>query len=248
MLSSVKAAQEELVFVKEECTTLIDQLNRMKNVIPNDHSETFRLLCIPLLYSTWERLFTIGHSLCLRIIRDKFRTAGECPPESRALWLRHAPFFKSFVDVTRGLIELDRELGQSEKIKKMKEKTSKGIYQSTVKMIESLDEWNSLPLNADVSDLVMTYANVNQHVAELNAAIISLEKVSTFSAINFSLLDKLVGLGNVIGHGGNLKAPGEKETDELLEYTKGLISSYSNSLLEWMSMYEDSGKSETNPA
>src|SRR5258706_7229520 len=104
MLSTINSAKEELAFVKQQCIGLIDRLDLMKSEVPVAHIETFRLLAVPLLYSAWERLFSIGHSLCLRVIRSRYTRAGDCPPRSRALWLRKAEFFKGFVDVTRGLL------------------------------------------------------------------------------------------------------------------------------------------------
>ena len=97
MQSTITSAKEELAFIKQQCVDLVDKLDLMKSVVPAAHIETFRLLSVPLLYSAWERLFSIGHSLCLRVVRIRYACAGDCPPSSRALWLRKADFFKGFV-------------------------------------------------------------------------------------------------------------------------------------------------------
>ena len=92
----------------------------------------------------------------------------------------------------------------------------------------------------------MTYANVKEQVVQLNAEAIGLDKCSSFSKVNFASLDKLVALRNDIGHGNIIKAPGEKETDELISYTKQLMTSYADVIEEWIMIQQPLFVPESN--
>lgn len=232
-LDAFVAEIDELVTV--ECVPLLDKIGSLCRQYGRQHNE-IRLMALPMLYSVWERVFSISTAICLRIVRDSYPKAADCPSAVRALWLRKAGFYKGFVDSVRDILELDREDSVLERTRKLNTKINKGSYKLSSKMLEELDSWHSRPLDRSVnlSDILMTYSNVNDGVVALNAEIIGLKEVGAYESVDLGRLGSLVARRNGIGHGAILDAPGERELLELLDYTKDVVINYSLTVKEWI--------------
>ncbi|WP_460104205.1 hypothetical protein [Pseudomonas sp. S2_D10] len=238
-MSSISDYIPEVVYVRDsECLPIIQNVRAIINadVI---NADTIRLMAVPMLYSVWERCFSVWTSICLRSIRENTSRAMDCPPEIRAFWLRKADFFKSFVDVIRDVMELEREDSIFQQTSGLTKKISKGGFHLSSKVLGSLDSWHTQPFSnkQDVKELVLTYSNVNDAVVTVNAEALGLSRMSSYSDLDLSKLGGLVGMRNAIGHGASLTPPGSRELLELLDYTESLIKQYANVVIEWLSTY-----------
>ena len=240
---NAESLREEVVFVREsECFTTIA---RIRELLASDvvHPETLRLMTVPILYSVWERAFSNWTTICLKVVQDNYLKAIDCPPKTRAYWLRKADFFKSFVNSVRDVMELEREDSVFQQTAGFKKKITKGGFNLSSQVLSQLDCWHEKPLFAkDLSSLVITYSNVNDAVVLTNAEAIGLTELASFSKLDLSRLGELVGIRNGIGHGGVLEPPGKRNLDELIDYVERLIQQYSELVVEWITMHEEVAK------
>lgn len=228
----------EVVFVRDqECLPMLNNL-RAVAATGMPHPETVRLMVIPMLYSVWERCFSVWTSICLKVLRESHDRAGDCPPQVRAFWLRKADFFRSFVDTMRDVLELEREDSVFKQASGLKKKITKGGFHLSSRVLRDLDEWHEQPLSQklDVRELVLTYSNVNDAVVAVNAEAIGLDSVPSYAALDLSRLGGLVGMRNGIGHGATMVAPGPREVAELVDYTERLVLQYADVVLEWIEL------------
>lgn len=242
MLSQVAdSLRAEIVAVRDqECLATIASVRNLllSNVA---EPETLRLMSVPILYSMWERAFSGWTAICLRVVQENYPRAIDCPARTRAYWLRKADFFKSFVDSVRDVMELEREDSVFQQASGFKKKITKGGFNLSSEVLLQLDEWHKRPLNAkvDMTNLVVTYSNVNDVVVTTNAEAIGLTALHSFAALDLSKLGELVGIRNGIGHGAILAAPGKRQLDDLITYTESLIVQYSEIVLEWITIHEE---------
>ena len=220
MQYNLKEAKEEITNLKADCLNLLKQVDTYGVKDPSGNREViFRLLAMPIIYSAWERTFTISLSVLLRIVREYSKTAGELSPNLQALWLQKASFFTSF----QASAETNHKPG-------------KGKYKKLTEFLSELDSWRSVPVDTKISldDVVMTFSNVDKKVVELNAIAIGIDQYTAFLAIDLSKLNELVARRNDIGHGGPFNPPQDHEFDELLAYTVKLITDFCEVLISWL--------------
>lgn len=237
----------EIVAVRDqECLATIASVRQL---LLSDvaEPETLRLMTVPILYSVWERAFSGWTAICLRVVQENYARAIDCPAKTRAYWLRKADFFRSFVDSVRDVMELEREDSVFQQASGFKKKITKGGFNLSSQVLSQLDEWHQRPLNAkvDMTNLVVTYSNVNDIVVTTNAEAIGLTELHSFATLDLSRLGELVGIRNGIGHGAILAAPGKRQLDELTAYTESLIVQYSEVVLEWITIHEEPEKEKT---
>lgn len=229
--------REQIVFVRDhECLPTIVRMKSLLQEASHD-PEIKRLMVVPILYSVWERAFSVWTAICLKVAQHQYTTARDCPPALRAFWLRKADFFKSFVDSVRDVMELEREDNQLPQTAK---KITKGGFHLSMQVLTKLDEWHDLPLSAKGSteSLVITYSNVNEAVVATNAGAIGLMELPSFAQLDLTRLSELVGIRNSIGHGGVLNSPGAMQVGELIEYTERLIIQYAVIVNDWIDKAE----------
>lgn len=227
----VAIAIEQIENVKEECRKLQE---RIRNFSPPDehghYSDTFRLIATPMLYSIWERCFTICHAVALRLIRDVTTTAGALAAEQRAVWLLKSPFYNSLVDKLR---DAGRPRADTET---MKAKTKKGEFSILCEFLPELDAWLCAGLNTAINtdELVMKSSNVNPEVVGLNARSIGIDGFDRFKALKFGRLHDLVGQRNGIGHGAIIEPPSNDAFKGLFDFTENLVKDYCAVFIEWI--------------
>lgn len=229
---------KEIEFVRDnECLSTIKSIRTLL-AATNVEGEMLRLMSVPMLYSVWERAFSNWTAISLRVLSQIYSTAASCPPQSRAFWLRKASFFKSFVDAVRDVVELEREDSVFQQNIGFSKKITKGSFVLSSQVLAKLDEWHSKPLalQGNMSELVITYSNVNESVLTLNADAIGLASTGAFKSLDRSKLAQLVGIRNGIGHGASLQAPGVRELDELIDYTEALVGQYALVVIEWINV------------
>ncbi len=231
---------KEVISVREEECFLT--ITNIKTILETEihQKDTLRLMSIPILYSVWERAFSIWTAICLRVIQKNYLKAIDCPPQTRVYWLRKADFFKSFISSIRDILELEREDSAFQQTSGFKKKITKGAFNLSSQVLLELDKWHEQPLSdKDISALVITFSNVNDAVVRTNAEAIGLTKLHSFSKLDLSKLGELVGVRNGIGHGGTLAPPGKRNLDELIIYTENLIKQYSEVVIEWILLHSD---------
>lgn len=239
---SARLLEQEIVFVRDrECLRVIDEISAIL-ASQKFQLDTIRLMTVPILYSVWERSFSSWTAICLRVIQEHYLKASDCPPMARAFWFRKADFFKSFVDTMRDVLELEREDSIFEQSSGFGKKITKGGFNLSSQLLEKMDHWHNSPLEArsGLSSLVITYSNVNESVVRTNAEAIGLDSLTSFQELDLSMLGKLVGIRNGIGHGAILVPPGVLELEELMGYTKKLIQQYADVTIEWINIHIDS--------
>ena len=126
----VASALQQIELTKAECLGLLQQLREFS---PPDekgrYHDTFRLMATPMLYSAWERCFTLCHAIVLRLIRDTANTANVLNVPLKALWLQQEGFYKSFITQLRNQEGTDC-------------KPKKGNFSVLCSFIEKLDDWS----------------------------------------------------------------------------------------------------------
>src|ERR1019366_6114012 len=89
---------EEVERGKHECLALLKQLKEFHPIAEGEpYPSTYRLLVTPMLYSVWERYFTLCHAVGLRLIRESAGVARDLAATERAVWLLHTGFYQSLV-------------------------------------------------------------------------------------------------------------------------------------------------------
>lgn len=220
----ITTATQQINSVKAECNGI---LNKIKEFSPPDsaghYANTFRLIATPMLYSAWERCFTLCHGITLRLIRDLAVKANDLKMPQRAAWLIKSQFYRSFIDKLKNI-----SLTASD--------SSKGEFSLLCEFLLKLENWlnESLDQAIDTDDLVMTFSNVNPKVVEINAQVIGINEFDNFRAIKFGRLHDLVGRRNGIGHGAIVDAPSNDVFVDLIKFTEELVNDYCNVFIEWI--------------
>jgi len=221
--SQIAIAIQEITIVKTDCQGLLNDIKSFSP--PNDegqYNDIFRLIATPMLYSVWERCFTLCHAIAIRTIRDTTVKTNMLSAEERALWLIKAPFYRSMIDQLR--------------TNTPSSKTKKGEYSILSEFLSKFDKWllgePDKTINTD--DLVMTFSNVNPEVVELNARSIGIHDFQKFKDLKLGRLNDLVGQRNDIGHGANIKAPQNEHFLTLLEFTENLVNDYCDIFIVWI--------------
>lgn len=192
-MSPSEGALAEIESTRLECLNLLSRIRDFQ--APTEHNvfdPTFRLIVTPMLYSIWERFFSLCHEVCLRLIRDTAVNPLNLASETRAVWLMHSGFYKSMIDKLRNQAFLTAD-----------EKIKKGHYMVLCKFLAELDDWSRQAMDQSLSteELVMTMSNVNPDVVKVNAKAIGLDESNFFKEIKLGKLHDLVGRRNDIGHG-----------------------------------------------
>lgn len=198
---------------------------------------TFRLIATPMLYSVWERCFTLCHEVSLRLVRDTAPHPMALASTTRAVWLMHTPFYQSMVDKLKSHTAVPAD-----------ERPKKGHFASLCEFLKELETWSSKAIDQNIvtGDLVMTMSNVNPDVVQINARAIGLDETAPFAALKLGKLHDLVGRRNDIGHGAVIEPPSNDNFLELWSFTESLINDYSAAVSDWMK--ERFGKSAEVPA
>jgi hypothetical protein len=225
--SAATTALKEIEHLKHECTGLLQKLRTFHPVTQGDpYPEMYRLLVVPLLYSVWERCFTLCHSIALRLLRDSCATPRSMSASERAVWLIRAPFYQSLIEtITR---QAPRDTDQ---------KPKKSHYSALCDFLAELDGWHSTAFDATIStaELVMTFANVNPVVVEINAKAVGIWQFMESRGIKLGRLHDLVGRRNEIGHGAVIAAPANEDFLALWEFAEALVVEYCDVFHAWIS-------------
>lgn len=220
-------AIHEIELLKKECLKILAE---MKCFCPPDvlgnYPDTYRLIATPMLYSVWERCFTLNHAIALRLIREVTTHPGALRATERAVWLQKSNFYKTYSENFQ-----TRILKES-----VNKKLSKGHFSALSSFLEDLDKWSSEQLDSgiDTEDLVMTFSNVNPEVVELNAKAIGIDSYELFGNISLSRLHELVGRRNEIGHGSLIDPPKNAQFNELWGFTENLVGEYCDVFISWI--------------
>lgn len=220
-------ALAEIKHVKRECLDLFNDLRSFHPVAGGTpYPETYRLLVLPLLYSVWERCFTLCHSISLRLLRGLSPNPQALNVSERAIWLIQAPFYQSLVAKLTIQTPGDRN-----------QKPKRSHFPALCEFLQELDGWhaNAIDASVDTEALVMTFSNVNPEVVELNAKAIGIWDLPALKAIKFGRLNDLVGRRNQIGHGAVIAAPPNSEFVELWDYAENLVQLYCDAFISWIS-------------
>jgi hypothetical protein len=216
-------AAEEVRLVRDDCLGLITGIKAFPSLIRGEpYPEMFRLMATPLLYSTWERCFTLCHAIALKLLRDLAANPAGLTGPARAVWLLRTPFYDS----------LRTHLGSA-----LERSPKRGHYKALCDFIEHLESWSqgAFDRSSDTSDLVMTFSNVNEDVVALNARAIGLDELPDFKLLKLGRLHDLVGRRNDIGHGGTIKPPANETFVELVLFCEWLIDEYCALFIGWIS-------------
>lgn len=225
MSGPAEDALQQISLLRDEC---VDLLNELRIFSPPDingkYSTTFRLIATPMLYSVWERCFTLCHAVGLRFIRDMTLKAIDLDPSQRSIWLLHTPFYKSLTSRLRE--------GFASAPKKIK----KGQFSLLCEFLPKLDEWllNGLDRSIPTDSLVMTFSNVNPDVVELNALALGIADFPQFKSLKLGRLNDLVGQRNDIGHGAVISPPSNDTFQDLWDFTETLITQYCGVFSDWI--------------
>ena len=174
------AAIGEIEHVRKEC---LDFFERLRNFHPaaagTAYPETYRLLALPMLYSLWERCFTLCHSIALRLLRESCANPRAMKASERAIWLIQASFYQSLIAKLTIYTPGDRST-----------KPKRAHFPALCDFLAELDGWFSQPLDTslDTEALVMTFSNVNPEVVELNTTAIGVRDSVAFAQIKLGRL------------------------------------------------------------
>lgn len=227
---SLKEALAEIQHARNECLELIQQLERF--CPPNaagEYPPTFRLIATPMLYSAWERCFTLCNSVALRLIREQTSHAEKLPPNGRALWLQAAAFFKSFSSKVYNAPDLSDAADN-------KRGSKPSRFRALGDFLKELDAWSARPLDPGLAtdELVMTFSNVNPKVVELNADAVGISAFPKFQQLKLGRLNDLVGRRNDIGHGAIIRPPDNSDFCDLKQFTIDTVTAYCNIHTDWL--------------
>jgi hypothetical protein len=227
MASSIVARSvQEIDHTKTECLALLKKLKEFYPISEGDqYPDTYRLLVTPMLYSAWERCFTLCHAIGLRLIRDFAANPQALSTSTRAVWLIRTPFFQSLAS------RLQVQSQQQEE-----RRPQRGQFSALCEFLISFEKWlaNALDPSIVTDELVMRFSNVTQDVVEMNATAIGIADFPRFKEIKFGRLHDLVGRRNEIGHGAIISAPPNENFVDLWNFTERLIISYCEVFTAWM--------------
>ncbi|EMG9189136.1 TPA: hypothetical protein RG680_001595 [Morganella morganii] len=201
-----------------------------------DKEDMFRIISVPMIYSSWEGFFTETMSVCLNTLKLSDREAFRYSAEIRALWLQREPFFSRYIDMIKNIYDADSHRSVLHNAPQIRKKVTKGAFKLTSDVIQHIDIFNKSTLSdCDVSELVMTFSNVNEMVVKVNFDAIGLD----YSSLDLSQLGEVVGLRNSLGHGefkSNIKP---RRFSSIISYVEGLINNLYQCALEWLDRLED---------
>jgi hypothetical protein len=223
--STVARSVEEVEHAKKECLALLEKLREFCPIsIGDQYPDTYRLLVTPMLYSAWERCFTLCHAIGLRLLREFAANPQALTPSARAVWLIQTPFFQSLVSRLQIQTALQEE-----------RRPKRGQFSALCEFLLSFERWLTDGIDPAIAtdELVMTFSNVNQEVVEMNASAIGIAEFPRFKEIKFGRLHDLVGRRNEIGHGAIISAPPNENFVELWDFTERLIHSYCDAFIAW---------------
>jgi hypothetical protein len=178
-----------------------------------------------MLYSAWERCFTLCHAIGLRLLRDFAANPQALATSARAVWLIRTPFFQSLVS------RLQVQTAAQEE-----RRPQRGQFSALCEFLLSFERWLADDIDPAIAtdELVKRFSNVNQDVVEMNAGAIGIAEFPLFKEIKFGRLHDLVGRRNEIGHGAIINAPPNENFVELWDFTESLIISYCDAFTAWM--------------
>jgi hypothetical protein len=225
-MPKLEDALAEIETNRSECLALLGRMRAFHVPAEGEPFDpTFRLIATPMLYSAWERCFSLCHEVALRLMRDSVANPMELTSTTRAVWLMHSPFYQSMIDKLK-----NHAFGAAD------EKPKKGHFASLCEFLAELDTWSGKAIDQNIAteDLVMTISNVNPDVVAINARAIGLDQTAPFNALKLGKLHDLVGRRNGIGHGGVIEPPSNADFKELWAFTESLINEYSAAVSSWM--------------
>ncbi|MCB6146608.1 hypothetical protein LHK12_21050 [Providencia rettgeri] len=201
-----------------------------------DKSSMFRTIAVPMIYSSWEGFFTETISVCLNTLKQLDKEALKYSPEIRALWLQKEPFFSRYTDMIRNIYDIDYHRGVVHDNGQFKKKVTKGAFKLTSSVIQDIDRFNQSVLSdCDVSELVMTFSNVNESVVKTNLEAIGLD----YSSLDLSQLGEVVGMRNSLGHGEFRVNLQPRKFNSLIMYIENLIEALHEATLKWLEDIDD---------
>ncbi|MEZ9199135.1 MAE_28990/MAE_18760 family HEPN-like nuclease [Shewanella sp. 10N.286.54.B9] len=235
---NVTALIGEMAQTKSDSLEILTNIKNIHDVLsasPTNQNlpAEFRKISVPMIYSAWESHFTASIAVCFRALKDINKSANEHSSTIRAIWLQQESFFSKYIDMIKNIYDIDSHKSLSEKMTNMKRKVRKGHFKLTTDVLDSIDTFNSTGLNkqVNVDDLVMTFANVNKVVTEMNMDVIGLDHGS----LDLSQLDALVGLRNAFGHGQFTTNVGKRQFLQMLSYADQLVNGLYQEVEVWLS-------------
>ncbi|CAK2030546.1 putative MAE-28990/MAE-18760-like HEPN domain-containing protein [Vibrio crassostreae] len=238
---NVTALIGEMAQTKSDSIDILTNIKSIDSVLAEattnpSLSPEFRKISVPMIYSAWESHFTASIAVCFRALKDIDKSANEHSSTIRAIWLQQESFFSKYIDMIKNIYDIDAHKSLSEKMANMKKKVKKGHFKLTTDVLDGIDTFNSTGLNkqVNVDDLVMTFANVNKVVTEMNMDVIGLDH----SNLDLSQLDGLVGLRNAFGHGQFTTNVGRRQFEQMLSYAEHLINGLYQEVEVWLNQLD----------
>lgn len=201
-----------------------------------DKEDMFRIISVPMIYSSWEGFFTETMSVCLNTLKLSDREAFRYSAEIRALWLQREPFYSKYVDMIKNIYDADSHRSIVHNGAQIKKKVTKGAFKLKSEVIQHIDRFNKSTLSdCDVSELVMTFSNVNEMVVKVNFDAIGLD----YSSLDLSQLGEVVGLRNSLGHGEFKSSVNPRKFNSIIVYVENLIIDLNQCAITWLDKLED---------
>ncbi|MHA7844759.1 MAE_28990/MAE_18760 family HEPN-like nuclease [Serratia sp. D1N4] len=239
-ISNFEDLKLELNKTKSESLDFLNNIKEINEFLTQSgdvqKEEMFRIISIPMIYSSWEGFFTETMSVCLNSLKLSDREAFKYSPEIRALWLQREPFFNKYIDMIKNIYDIDSHRSISHSGPQFKKKITKGTFKLTSEVIGHIDGFNQSSLSdCDVSELVMTFSNVNDTVVRINFDAIGLN----YSHLDLSQLGEVVGLRNSLGHGEFKSRIPPRKFNSLIMYVETLINDLNTSAESWLDKLEE---------
>ncbi|ELY2595943.1 MAE_28990/MAE_18760 family HEPN-like nuclease [Cronobacter sakazakii] len=225
---------------KNESLGFLDSIKSINDFMARsgdrEKEDMFRIISVPMIYSSWEGFFTETMSVCLNTLKLSDREAFKYSAEIRALWLQREPFYSRYVDMIKNIYDADSHRSIVHNGAQIKKKVTKGAFKLTSDVIQHIDAFNKSTLSdCDVSELVMTFSNVNEIVVKINFDAIGLD----YSSLDLSQLGEVVGLRNSLGHGEFKSSVNPRKFNSIIAYVERLINDLNQCAIEWLDKLED---------
>jgi len=225
---------------KNESLGFLDSIKSINDFMArsgdSEKEDMFRIISVPMIYSSWEGFFTETMSVCLNTLKLSDREAFKYSAEIRALWLQREPFYNRYVDMIKNIYDADSHRSIVHNGAQIKKKVTKGAFKLTSDVIQHIDAFNRSTLSdCDVSELVMTFSNVNEIVVKINFDAIGLD----YSSLDLSQLGEVVGLRNSLGHGEFKSSVKPRKFNSIIAYVEILINDLNQCATEWLDKLED---------
>lgn len=239
-ISSFEDIKIQLNKTKLESLEFLDSIKSINQFMISSRDEKnegmFRIISVPMIYSSWEGFFTEVMSVCLNSLKLSDREAFKYSPEIRALWLQREPFFSRYIDMIKNIYDTDSHRSILHSGQQLHKKIKKGTFKLTSEVIDNIDIFNKSTLSdCDVSELVMTFSNVNEVVVKVNFDAIGLD----YSLLDLSQLGEVVGLRNSLGHGEFKSNVNHRKFSSLVSYIEQLIKDLNECAISWLDDLED---------